>query len=133
MCSQKALVLRRKRESVAEFQTNFAVSERRGCEILLLNRQSHRYRSKKKNQDHLRLRIKDIAAARVRYGYPRIYAMLRRDRWAYANQVKLDFSRLGKPIDNTFLESFAYFGPKWPLVPVQHGHLFRREGGHRFR
>lgn len=28
------------------------------------------------------------------------------DQWAYRNQVKLDFSRPGKPIDNAFIESF---------------------------
>lgn len=28
------------------------------------------------------------------------------DQWAYFNQVKLDFSRRGKPTDNAFIESF---------------------------
>ena len=28
------------------------------------------------------------------------------DQWAYWNQVKLDFSRPGKPTDNAFIESF---------------------------
>jgi putative transposase len=28
------------------------------------------------------------------------------DRWAYENQVVLDFSRPGKPTDNPFIESF---------------------------
>ncbi len=28
------------------------------------------------------------------------------DWWAYFNNVRLDFSRLGKPTDNTFIESF---------------------------
>jgi hypothetical protein len=29
------------------------------------------------------------------------------DQWAYANNVTLDFSRLGKPIDNGFIEANA--------------------------
>lgn len=29
------------------------------------------------------------------------------DLWAYANQVKLDFSRPGRPTDNAFIESFT--------------------------
>ena len=29
------------------------------------------------------------------------------DRWAYENQVVLDFSRPGKPTDNPFIESFS--------------------------
>jgi len=28
------------------------------------------------------------------------------DKWAYDNQVTLDFSRPGKPMDNRFIESF---------------------------
>ena len=28
------------------------------------------------------------------------------DKWAYENQVTLDFSRPGKPTDNAFIESF---------------------------
>ena len=28
------------------------------------------------------------------------------DRWAYQNDVRLDFSRPGKPTDNAFVESF---------------------------
>ena len=28
------------------------------------------------------------------------------DQWAYSNGVKLDFSRLGEPTDNAFIESF---------------------------
>jgi putative transposase len=28
------------------------------------------------------------------------------DKWAYENEVTLDFSRPGKPTDNTFIESF---------------------------
>lgn len=28
------------------------------------------------------------------------------DNWAWKNNVQLDFSRLGKPVDNAFIESF---------------------------
>jgi putative transposase len=28
------------------------------------------------------------------------------DKWAYENQVEIDFSRPGKPTDNPFIESF---------------------------
>jgi len=28
------------------------------------------------------------------------------DHWAYFNGVELDFSRPGKPVDNTFIEAF---------------------------
>jgi putative transposase len=32
--------------------------------------------------------------------------LVRRDRWAYLNRVETDFSRLGKPTDNAFIEVF---------------------------
>lgn len=46
------------------------------------------------------------------------------DRWAYENSVTLDFSRLGKPPDNAFVESFngrRTTMPERPLVPVAGG------------
>jgi len=40
-----------------------------------------RYVSHKPDQAPLRLRIHDLAAARMRYGYFRIYILLRREGW----------------------------------------------------
>jgi putative transposase len=44
-------------------------------------RTSHRYRHRRDRQEFLRMRIKEIAAARVRYGYLRIHVLLRREGW----------------------------------------------------
>jgi putative transposase len=44
-------------------------------------RSTFRYKSKADNQELLRMRIKDIAAARIRYGYKRIHILLRREGW----------------------------------------------------
>ena len=60
-------------------QTQYRVSERRSCSALRFDRTSHRYRSTRDDQAFLRHRIRDIAAARVRYGYRRIYIVLRRE------------------------------------------------------
>lgn len=57
------------------------MSERRGCGALRFQRSSHRYRSTAPDQAALRMRIKEIAAVRVRYGYFRIYILLRREGW----------------------------------------------------
>jgi putative transposase len=57
------------------------VSERRGCAVLRFNRSSHRYRAIRNDQAMLRERIRELAAARVRYGYFRIYILLRREGW----------------------------------------------------
>ena len=47
--------------------------------MLRLNRSVHRYRAIRNDQTVLRGRIREIAAARVRYGYFRIYIVLRRE------------------------------------------------------
>jgi putative transposase len=50
--------------------------------VLRFGRTSHRYQRKRDEQADLRMRIKEIAAVRVRYGYKRIYVLLRREGWA---------------------------------------------------
>lgn len=59
----------------------YAVSTRRACQIMLLQRTSYYYKPTKDSQLPLRLRIKELACARVRYGYQRIYILLRREGW----------------------------------------------------
>lgn len=49
--------------------------------MLLFFRSSHRYEATRDDQAALRTRIRDIADARVRYGYYRIYILLRRAGW----------------------------------------------------
>ena len=44
-------------------------------------RSSYYYRSRRAGQAHLVERIREIAAARVRYGYRRIHVLLRREGW----------------------------------------------------
>jgi putative transposase len=63
-------------------QDRYRVSERRSCAVLRFDRKTHRYRSVRGDQAQLRSRIKEIAEARVRYGYRRIHVLLRREGWA---------------------------------------------------
>jgi putative transposase len=49
--------------------------------VLLFYRSSHRYEATRDDQAVLRMRIREIAEARVRYGYFRIYILLRREGW----------------------------------------------------
>lgn len=51
------------------------------CSVIQIHRNSHRYKSTRDEQVVLRMRIKEIAAARVRYGYKRIHVLLRREGW----------------------------------------------------
>ncbi len=66
---------------VRYLEWTYRVSERRGCVALRFDRSSHRYQSIRGDQAVLRQRIRDLAAARVRYGYFRIYILLRREGW----------------------------------------------------
>lgn len=71
----------RRREVVRHFEAAYAVSERRACRASGFGRASHRYRSRRDPQEPLRGRLKELAAARVRYGYRRLHVLLRREGW----------------------------------------------------
>lgn len=67
---------------VGAVQERFGASQRRICATLRFNRKSVQYKPKRNELNEvLRQRIKDLAQARVRYGYRRIYILLRREGW----------------------------------------------------
>ena len=70
-----------KRAVVRYFRTGFRVSERRACRVAMVPRSSCRYRSVAADQTALRLRLRDLATTRVRYGYRRLHILLRREGW----------------------------------------------------
>jgi putative transposase len=70
-----------KRAAVQFFRTGFQVSERRACRVVGVSRSTHRYRSQAQDQTALRLRLRDLAATRVRYGYRRLHVLLKREGW----------------------------------------------------
>ena len=70
-----------RRELVCWAQGAFDLSERRACYAVGAARASQRYRSIKAPQEPLRLRIRELAASRVRAGYRQIHVMLRREGW----------------------------------------------------
>ncbi len=59
----------------------YRVSERRACEVLRAPRSSHRYQSVRDERAALRIRLRDLAASRVRYGHRRLTVLLRREGW----------------------------------------------------
>jgi HTH-like domain/Integrase core domain len=77
----KGLRPARKRELVDDLRTKYAASIRQACGVMMISRSLYHYRSVAADQAPLRLRIKEIAATRVRYGYKRIYVVLRREGW----------------------------------------------------
>ena len=62
-------------------QLAYQTSERRVCRVLGFPRASHRYRSVADGQEALRMRLRELAAARVRYGYRRLHILLCREGW----------------------------------------------------
>lgn len=66
---------------VGYLQRVYQVSEIRSCKTLNIHRSSYRYKPKKDEQAFLRMRIREIAATRVRYGYRRIHVLLLREGW----------------------------------------------------
>lgn len=59
----------------------YSISERRMCSVLKIYRNAYRYKSRKDEQALLRMRIREIAEGRVRFGYRRIHILLLREGW----------------------------------------------------
>ena len=68
----------RRRDAVAHLRRRFRVSERRACKVVGQHRSTQRYRpSSPEFEQRLVKRMNELAAAHPRYGYRRIWALLR--------------------------------------------------------
>ena len=70
-----------RREVIRHYQMAFGLSERRTCRAMGFGRASHRYRARRDPAVALRMRLKELAASRVRYGYRRLHVLLKREGW----------------------------------------------------
>lgn len=68
-----------KREVVAYLQAEHGLSERRACHIVGADRTMIRYRSQRAPDTVLRGRLRDLANERRRFGYRRLFVLLRRE------------------------------------------------------
>lgn len=68
-----------RRKAVRTLQAAHRYSERRACGLIRLDRSTCRYRSRRGDEAPLRARLRDLAAQRPRYGYRRLYILLRRE------------------------------------------------------
>ena len=66
-----------KREAVAHLRTMFQMSERRACSVIAADRTSIRYQFCRPPYTELRCRLRDLANARRRFGYRRLFVLLR--------------------------------------------------------
>ena len=55
------------------------MSERRACSVIAADRTSIRYRSRRPDEGELRDRLRELANARRRFGYRRLFVLLRRE------------------------------------------------------
>lgn len=60
---------------------HYGVSQRRACRVCRMHRGTYRYHSHKDPRTELRMRIREIAQTRVRYGYRKIRVLLNREGW----------------------------------------------------
>lgn len=67
------------RKAVEHVRTLFAISERRACSILGVDRTSVRYARRRPDDSLLRLRMREVAAERRRFGYRRLGILLARE------------------------------------------------------
>lgn len=65
-----------------ELTTRYGVSVRRACAAMQFPRSTYHYRGVRDAQEPLRMRLRELATSRVRYGYRRLHALLRREGWA---------------------------------------------------
>lgn len=76
---KKSLKPAARRELVQGVRQAYQMSENRACGLIGITRWSNRYQSRKDSQMALRLRLRELAGSRVRYGYRRLTVLLRRD------------------------------------------------------
>jgi putative transposase len=81
-CARKKVVTAAARREAARYlQESYQVSERRVGRLLLLSNSSLRYRSRRPEASDLRQRLRELAVERPRYGYQRLWVLLRRAGW----------------------------------------------------
>ena len=68
-----------KREAVAHLRGTMEMSERRACTLIAADRTMIRYRSRRPTETALRARLRELANQRRRFGYRRLFILLRRE------------------------------------------------------
>jgi putative transposase len=68
-----------RREAAAHLQVTYKVSERRACSALGADRASMRYRGHRPDDAATRMRLRELASVRRRFGYRRLHILLRRE------------------------------------------------------
>lgn len=67
------------RDAVAHLQAVMGLSERRACQIVGADRKMVRYRPRRPPDAEVRTRLRQLANERRRFGYRRLFILLRRE------------------------------------------------------
>ena len=64
---------------MSQIRGAYQLSEKRACGLIGITRWINRYQSRRDPQTELRMRLRELAGSRVRYGYRRLTVLLRRE------------------------------------------------------
>ncbi|MDN7638789.1 IS3 family transposase [Burkholderia cepacia] len=78
---KKALKPARRRMLIDELRDRYRTSLTKTCALFGMSRSLYRYQSVARDSSALLMRIKEITATRVHYGYRRVHVVLRREGW----------------------------------------------------
>jgi putative transposase len=70
-----------RREAVLVMQLEIELSQRRACGLMELYRATCRYQRRRGEDQQLRVRLRELAEARRRFGYRRLQILLQREGW----------------------------------------------------
>ena len=73
------MTVEQRRAAVTHLVAAFPTSERRACRLLRLARSRWQYVRRRPTHEALRARLRELAALRPRWGYQRLYILLRRE------------------------------------------------------
>nr|WP_144259828.1 IS3 family transposase [Methylocystis sp. ATCC 49242] len=79
LLSKKLVGPAAKRAAVVHLRAAMALSERRACQIVAVDRATVRYISKRPTDKPLRERLRELANERRRFGYRRLFVLLRQE------------------------------------------------------
>jgi hypothetical protein len=71
---------RLRKQAVVVMRSEIAVSERRACGLIQIHRGTYRYR-RRPEDGQLRVRLRELAEERHRFGYRRLQVLLVREGW----------------------------------------------------
>jgi hypothetical protein len=99
-----------------EVITAFRVSARRACDLVGCDRSTFYYRARRRDVAPLRMRLRELAAARPRFGYRRLHILLRREGWRInaKKTYRLSSSRASMAACGTSI-STPSCSSRWPM------------------